>query len=248
MTTQRQPRPLDRRRFLVAGLGAVLAACTGTSSREVARVDAEGPATPPRPTRPTPTRPDRSPAPAAGAPSDGDQPGAPGARRPAGPEPRPEVVTPAYPTGIVPASIAIPAIGVDARVIDLQLTADEVEVPTDFDEAGWWVQTRKPGEIGPAVIGGHVDSTSGPAVFFRLASLRVGDEVVVADATGGTRRFVVDTAPVQVRKDARPPEVFGFGEGRPELRLITCGGDFDPTTGHYVDNVVVFCHAPTSAS
>lgn len=149
------------------------------------------------------------------------------------------------PTGIVPTSVLIPAIGVDAPCVQLNLTADEVEVPEDFGDTGWWVQTRKPGEIGPAVIGGHVDSKSGPAVFYRLRDLRPGDEVTVRDADGESRVFVVNQDPIQVDKYERPPEVFGFGEGRPELRLITCGGDFNPSIGHYTDNIVVFCHDPS---
>ncbi len=148
-----------------------------------------------------------------------------------------------FPTGIDPVRIVIPAIGVDADVVDLRLTADQVEVPDDFGDVGWWTPTRRPGEIGPAVMGGHVDSTSGPAVFFRLTELEPGDEILVNGADGDTRTFVVDRA-LQADKYERPPEVFGFGQGRPELRLITCGGAFDPSVGHYEDNYVVFAHQP----
>lgn len=145
------------------------------------------------------------------------------------------------PSGIVPARLVIPAIGVDTVVGDLSLTAAEVEVPEDFDEAGWWTQTRRPGEIGPAVIGGHVDSRSGPAVFYELDQLQPGDEILVINEAGDEVVFVVESG-LQMDKYDRPPEVFGFGESRPELRLITCGGDFDPSIGHYTDNYVVFAH------
>ena len=143
----------------------------------------------------------------------------------------------------MPTRVRIPAIDVDVSCVEVNLRADEVEVP-DFGLAGWWVQTRKPGEIGPAVIGGHVDSKSGPDVFFRLKDLRPGDEVTVADESGEERTFVVNEDPIQVDKQERPPEVFGFGQARPELRLITCGGEFNPAIGHYTDNIVVFCHDP----
>lgn len=143
------------------------------------------------------------------------------------------------PIGIDPVSISIPSIGVDAPIIGLQLSGAEPEVPSDFDDTGWYEQTRRPGEIGPAVIAGHVDSRSGPAVFFRLRDLTEGDEIVVIGDSGETRTFAVvrtDRYP----KDDLPPEVFGFGEPVPELRLITCGGDFDRSTGHYRDNQVVY--------
>ena len=140
-----------------------------------------------------------------------------------------------------PVRLEIPRLGVDAGVVDLALTAEDVEVPDDFDDIGWWVQTRRPGEVGPAVLGGHVDSRSGPAVFFRLHELEPGDRVVVHGEDGTSRTFEVDEG-VQVDKYERPPEVFGFGQRRPELRLITCGGDFDPAAGHYEDNYVVFAH------
>lgn len=206
---------------LGAGLGALLAACGGAS---------DGGAQVAAPTDHASTSPASTP-----PPSPGPSPT---------PPPSPTVEQRTLPTGIDPHRIRIEAIGVDTSVIDLAITAEEVEVPEDFDDTGWWVQTRRPGEIGPSVIGGHVDSTSGPAVFFRLKELTGGDEVVVEAEDGEQRTFVVDRV-IQIDKYERPPEVFGFGEPRPELRLITCGGDFDPSIGHYTDNIVAFCHDPT---
>jgi sortase (surface protein transpeptidase) len=144
-----------------------------------------------------------------------------------------------FPTGIAPGRVNIPAIGVDAAVTDLSLAEPEPEVPEDFDDVGWYVQTRKPGEIGPAVLAGHVDSRSGPAVFVDLDELQAGDEIIVSDGADEQRRFVVDEL-AQYPKDALPDEVFGFGEPTPQLRLITCGGNFDRASGHYRDNVVVY--------
>lgn len=220
---------LTRRRFVVAGLGALLAACAGETGSDATSTAA------------APTSPSPEPSPS------------PSATSSPAPTPSPSetydiTTTPGggegLPTGIVPTRIEIPAIGVDETVVEVSITADEVEVP-DFGLAGWWVQTRKPGEIGPAVIGGHVDTKSGPDVFFRLKELRPGDEVSVTDDNGDTRTFVVSEDPIQVDKQERPPEVFGFGQGRPELRLITCGGEFNPAIGHYTDNIVVFCHDDT---
>jgi len=223
---------VDRRRFITLGAAALLAACAGTREPE-------------SPTAASSSTPEQGSSPTSG-PDTGPDTGPTSADRPT-PGPTAEVYDPAsmpdvdLPTGIDPHRIMIPAIGVSAPVIDLLLTAAEVEVPEDFDDAGWWTATRRPGEIGPSVIGGHVDSRSGPAVFFRLDQLQEGDEVVVESEDGEQVVFVVDDG-IQIDKYDRPPEVFGFGQGRPELRLITCGGEFDPTVGHYTDNYVIFAH------
>lgn len=147
-----------------------------------------------------------------------------------------------YPTGIVPVEIEIPAIGVAASTLELDLSGAEPEVPTDFADTGWYRQTRQPGEIGPAVIAGHIDSVDGPAVFARLDELDAGDEIVVRDAAGEERRFVVQRSGRYPKTDL-PDEVFGFDLAVPELRLITCGGSFDRSTGHYRDNQVVYAVA-----
>jgi len=152
---------------------------------------------------------------------------------PAPPEPEP------LPTGIEPVHVAIPAIGVDATIIRLDIRGDEPDVPSNFAEVGWYHQTRLPGEIGPAVLAGHIDSRSGPAVFYRLNELVVDDEISVTSADGESRIFVVNDSG-QYAKERLPAEVFGFGEPKPEIRLITCGGAFDTGSGHYRDNYVVY--------
>jgi sortase (surface protein transpeptidase) len=140
----------------------------------------------------------------------------------------------------VPVGIEIPRIGVDARLVRLGLNADRtMQVPTDFDTAGWYIHGPRPGEIGPAVIAGHVDSTAGPAVFFRLGSLRRGAVIRVLRADHTTAHFTVE-AVQRASKDAFPTHrVFGPTR-RPALRLITCGGSFDAATGHYRDNTIVY--------
>ncbi len=135
--------------------------------------------------------------------------------------------------------IDIPRIGVDAPIIDLGLNPDgTLQVPSDFAEAGWFAGGPKPGQIGPAVIAGHVDSTAGPAVFYRLGQLRAGDTVTVWMAS---RRvdFAVERV-VEYPKTAFPTTMVYGPVSYPALRLITCGGAFDSATGHYVDNVIVF--------
>jgi Sortase domain len=138
-----------------------------------------------------------------------------------------------------PVAVEIPSIGVSSRLVRLGLQADgTMEVPRDYGVAGWFTGGAMPGEDGPAVISGHVDSRSGPAVFFRLRDLGRGDTVRVRRADGRWLRFEV-TGSARYAKAAFPTDaVFGPVTG-PVLRLITCGGAFDRSSGHYLDNVVV---------
>ena len=140
----------------------------------------------------------------------------------------------------VPVRIEIDAIGVRAPVIRLGLNPDgTLEVPTRFGDTGWWTGGARPGERGPAVIAGHVDSRSGPAVFFRLDRLRARDAIVVVLRDGSRVRFLVQRT-ARYRKAAFPTAAV-YGPTRlPTLRLITCSGAFDAASGHYVDNTVVY--------
>ncbi len=143
-----------------------------------------------------------------------------------------------------PVSIAIASIGVDSKtLVNLGKQADgSLQVPTDFGKAGWYVDGPAPGQFGPAVIAGHVDSTNGPGIFYQLGALRPGATVTVGRADGSTARFMVDKV-ARYPKDRFPTSaVYGDTTQRAELRLITCGGGFDRKTGHYLDNVVAFAH------
>jgi sortase (surface protein transpeptidase) len=141
-----------------------------------------------------------------------------------------------------PVSIAIPAVGVEARVVPVGLRPDRaMEVP-GVDQAGWYELGPRPGEAGPAVIVGHVDSHSGPAVFFRLGELRRGDRIVVGQAGGATRSFFVERVERRA-KEALPVERIWNRTRKPVLWLITCGGSFDRSTGHYRDNIIVYAKA-----
>jgi hypothetical protein len=137
-----------------------------------------------------------------------------------------------------PGRVRIPAIGVDAPLEELHLDATgALEVPKDSGSAGWYADGTRPGEQGPAVIGGHVDSRTGPAVFFRLHELRPGDLVEVARGARWVRFRVVAVA--RYAKNHFPTVAVYGPTPTPELRLITCGGVFDRSRGSYVDNVVV---------
>jgi hypothetical protein len=139
-----------------------------------------------------------------------------------------------------PVRIEIPAIGVDAPVIPLGLNPDRtLEVPANYGDTGWWSGGPRPGERGPAVIAGHVDSHTGPAVFFRIGELRPGDPIAVVRRDGTRARFTV-LGSEQYRKADFPTErVYGRTRGA-TLRLITCSGEFDRASGHYLDNTVVY--------
>lgn len=151
---------------------------------------------------------------------------------------------PAGPAGPAPAPVRatvldIPTLGVHGDLIDLGVNrAGVLQAPPSPDVAGWFTGAAVPGEVGPSVIAGHVDSKAGPGVFYRLKDLAPGDEVEVGRSDGRTARYRV-THVVTVAKRAFPTrEVYGPTAG-PELRLITCGGEFDRSAGHYLRNVVV---------
>jgi sortase (surface protein transpeptidase) len=139
-----------------------------------------------------------------------------------------------------PVRLRIPALGVDAPLTHLGLAPDRtIEVPTDFAVPGWFDQGPRPGQPGPAVILGHVDSKAGPAVFYRLSRLPVGAEVFVDRADGSTIDF--RTRSMQhVAKTAFPTDLVYAPTLEPSLRLVTCGGPFDHTRSSYLDNVIVY--------
>jgi sortase (surface protein transpeptidase) len=139
-----------------------------------------------------------------------------------------------------PVRIDIPRIGVTSRLSQLGKARDgTVEVPTDFAVAGWYAQGPRPGDPGSAVILGHVDNKTGPAVFFRVRELKAGDQIRVTRADGSVVRFAVARTE-QFLKTRFPTEQVYYPTLTPELRLITCGGTFDDTTGHYRSNIIVF--------
>jgi sortase (surface protein transpeptidase) len=159
---------------------------------------------------------------------------------PSGHRPTSTTATTALARGAAPpVRIRIPAIGVSAAVVRLGLNRDgTLQVPADFGVTGWFTGGPAPGETGPAVIAGHIDSRRGPAVFYRLHALRPGDLVAVERTDGTTVQFAVqDTA--QYPKRAFPTEAVFGPSPDPLLRLITCGGTFDRSRRSYRDNVVV---------
>jgi LPXTG-site transpeptidase (sortase) family protein len=140
----------------------------------------------------------------------------------------------------LPVTLTIPSIGVQTSLIELGLTASgTLQVPQSTAVAGWYTGSPRPGAVGSAVIAGHIDSRAGPGVFFRLSSLRPGDRVYVRRADGTLAVFQV-TAVRQVPKDSFPTSAVYGPTPDPEVRLITCGGIFDPQLGSYLSNTIVY--------
>jgi sortase (surface protein transpeptidase) len=140
----------------------------------------------------------------------------------------------------VPLELRIPAIGLSTTLGTLGLNADgTVQVPTDIAQAGWYRFGPTPGQIGSAVILGHVDSYRGPAVFYQLRNLVAGDFISVTLADGATALFKV-TSVAMYLKSAFPSQAVYASHGSSALQLVTCGGVFDPHTGHYLSNTVVY--------
>jgi len=147
---------------------------------------------------------------------------------------------PAVGTHADPVRVSIPSIGVQSTLERLGTDAHgQLVPPANPDQAGWYAGGVRPGDPGPAVIAGHVDSRTGPAVFTELGRLKRGAAVVVTDARGGVVRFTVDDVRSYPKTRFPTAEVYGPTPD-PQLRLITCGGDFDRASGHYVKNVIVF--------
>ena len=145
-------------------------------------------------------------------------------------------------SGSAPVGLSIPRIGVRAdNIVDLGLADDgTIEVPQDASAPGWFTPGPSPGQLGPAVIAGHVDSTTGPAVFYRLGELRPGDRVQVARQDGSTAVFRVDKVETYEKKAFPTRAVYGTTH-HAELRLITCSGEYDSETG-YLSNTVAYAH------
>lgn len=164
---------------------------------------------------------------------------APPAPQPVAISPTSGTATAVAPAGL-PVGLDIPSLDVDRTLIPLGRQPDgALDVPSDYDDVGIWSDRD---DDAPVVLAGHVDSTTGPAVFFRLAELAPGDDVVVLMDDGRRVRHVVERVE-QHPKDAFPTfEVFG-ADGEGALRLVTCGGAFDRDERSYDDNVVVFARA-----
>jgi hypothetical protein len=144
-----------------------------------------------------------------------------------------------------PVALVIPAIGVDARLVDLGLTAaGTVQVPAEPATPGWYTGSPRPGAIGSSILLGHIDSLAGPAVFYRLGQLRPRERVYVRRADHTLAVFRVDSVRWYQKTHFPTAAVYGPTPDA-ELRLISCGGVFDPQLKSYLSNIVVYATAIT---
>jgi sortase (surface protein transpeptidase) len=114
-----------------------------------------------------------------------------------------------------------------------------MQTPHNFGDTGWFAPGPEPVERGPAVIAGHVDSMTGPAVFFKLGRLKRGDSIAIRRADHGVIHFKVQGVERWPKAHFPTKRVFGKTHGA-TLRLITCSGDFNRSTGHYLDDTIVY--------
>jgi hypothetical protein len=140
----------------------------------------------------------------------------------------------------VPTTLRVPAIGLSVSLSSLGLNFDgSVQVPSNTSQPGWFRLGPTPGQVGSAVILGHVDSYAGPGVFFQLRTLAAGDQVYVTLTDGDTAQFAVNSVAMYSKQQFPAQRVYG-SHGSSALQLVTCGGVFDHQTGSYLSNIVVY--------
>ncbi|WP_416148696.1 class F sortase [Salipaludibacillus sp. HK11] len=142
--------------------------------------------------------------------------------------------------GIVPLRIVIPAIEVDATIEHVGLLASgQMDEPSEMEDVAWFEGGYMPGEQGSSVLAGHVDSRTGPAIFFDLDKLEQGDEIIITDGDGEEKVFVVQKSEAYNRNDAPLQQIFGYSY-RSQLNLITCTGEFNTEAGTHDERLVVY--------
>ncbi|WP_328536703.1 class F sortase [Streptomyces sp. NBC_00344] len=179
-----------------------------------------------------------------------------------GSEPRPAAVASAAPTPAAPVDetlvlprsapmrLSIPSIAVDAPFTTLTLDSKGQLNPPPGDDnnlVGWYKGGASPGESGPAIVAGHVDTKTGPAVFQLLYALTPGNTVQITREDGVVATFVVDSVEEFSKADFPDDRVYA-DTPTPQLRLITCGGVYDHQAKDYSDNVVVFAHLDSTST
>ncbi|KAB2591767.1 class F sortase [Streptomyces arboris] len=145
--------------------------------------------------------------------------------------------------GAAPRSVEVPSVGIDAPVVRRGLDKDGAIDPPPYDlpqTAGWYGKGTEPGAEGAALLVGHVDTETKPAVFYGLSAVRPGEKVKVTREDGSVAEFTVDDVQVVTRERFDAEKAYGPRvDGRAELRLITCGGEYDQKSRSYTANVVV---------
>ncbi|MEW2138552.1 class F sortase [Streptomyces sp. NPDC005409] len=145
--------------------------------------------------------------------------------------------------GALPQRVDVPSIGIQAPVVPRGLDKDGGIDPPPYDSpgtVGWWDKGAQPGTAGAALMVGHVDTRSKPAVFYGLSSAQPGDKIRVVRADGSVAEFTIEDVQVYERSAFDAHKAYGQRiKGRAELRLVTCGGSYDKVAKQYTANVVV---------
>ncbi|QRP44317.1 class F sortase [Amycolatopsis sp. FDAARGOS 1241] len=142
----------------------------------------------------------------------------------------------------VPVSLDVPSIDAHSSLVPLGLNPDKtVQVPpvTEPLQAGWYSNSPTPGQVGPAVVLGHIDGNHQKGIFWRLHEVKKGDQVVIGRQDGSKATFTV-TKVDQIAKKSFPTEAVYGNTTDPQIRLITCGGAFDAAAHSYLDNIIVY--------
>lgn len=146
----------------------------------------------------------------------------------------------AKPAPALPVRLIIPKLGIDAPIESVGLAANgNMAVPSTWESTGWYNRGPRPGDFGNAVIDGHLDSYTGPAIFWHLRDLQSGDKVLVKTADGAILQFIV-TGSQAFGVDSFPGQRIFGPAASPQLNLITCDGDWDSSQGQYNQRLVVF--------
>jgi sortase (surface protein transpeptidase) len=163
------------------------------------------------------------------------------ARRSPPPKPAPSA-QPAIipPTAALPVRIQIPSIDLNTQLTQLAVNStDQPSAPPNPWVPGWYPASPAPGDVGPAIIAGHLDTYTGPAIFWRLSQVQVGDTILISRADGTTITFDVYRIQAVSQQNFPSQEVYG-PTPFPELRLLTCAGTWNSAIGKYSQNLVVF--------
>lgn len=142
----------------------------------------------------------------------------------------------------LPIQIQIPAININAAVVPVGLNSDNsLEIPPE-NEAGWYKYGAVPGQTGSSVIDGHLDTDTGPAIFWKLNKLKPGDQIIIGFGNGSKKTFIVSDSKTFPQDNFPTSEVYG-NHGFAGLNLVTCAGTYSRSLGRYSDNIVVFAKA-----
>lgn len=157
------------------------------------------------------------------------------------PAPKKEVVNQASLPSSIPQTLRIPIIDVKTPLVGLALdNAGGIQVPANPNKAGWYSLGTKPGDDGSAVVVGHIDSKTGPAVFYNLKTLEKGDKIIVDRTNGDKIQFKVAAVNTYLNEKFPARKIYTGSSKQKALNLVTCGGKYDASKGGYQSNVVVF--------